>query len=66
MDFMLEPFAEVISGKLKMLVSTPLPCTDEKPPIALIDDKSTGSFDTLPPPLLSQTQQVYPKSKFIG
>ena len=40
MDSMLEPFAEVISDKLKMLVSTPLPCTDEKPPIALIDDKS--------------------------
>ena len=40
MDSMLEPSAGVISDKLKMLVSTPLPCTDEKPPIALIDDKS--------------------------
>ena len=37
---LISPFKNIVSSKLKLIVKSPLPCTDEGPPIALIDDKS--------------------------
>ena len=36
----IDPLKETISEKLKNLVKSPLPCSEEAPPFSLIDDKS--------------------------